>query len=146
MNLKCLHCETEFEGSISCDQLGWHSACPVCGGSFDVDLPKGHVVMAFTDKVNGENPYVNFTEDLHDACIFHYYAFSSRKEFLQKWEEIIYNEVPHGMWHWIIEDGNCITYGGASPEDIELICDAWGIEADASGDVAILLQQAYASC
>lgn len=37
MKLKCLQCEHEFDGSISKDELGWHSSCPECGGSFDVD-------------------------------------------------------------------------------------------------------------
>lgn len=39
MKLKCLHCEHEFDGTISYDDLGWHSSCPVCGASFDVDVP-----------------------------------------------------------------------------------------------------------
>lgn len=39
MKLKCLQCGHEFDGTIECDELGWHSACPECGGSFDVDAP-----------------------------------------------------------------------------------------------------------
>lgn len=147
MNLKCLQCEHEFEGSICYDELGWHSGCPECGGSFDVDVPDGHIVMAFCTKIDGDNPYVNFTNNLKDASIISYYAFSSRKEFLKKWEEKVYDENPDGMWYWIIEDDNCITNGGPNPEDIELICDAWGIGTDDSGyDVSDLLQKAYANC
>ena len=41
MELKCLQCEHEFEGGICYDELGWHSICPECGGSFDVDVPEG---------------------------------------------------------------------------------------------------------
>jgi len=41
MKLKCLHCENEFDGTISYDELGWHSYCEECGCSFDVDAPKG---------------------------------------------------------------------------------------------------------
>ena len=37
--LTCLHCESVFEGTISLDELGWHSLCPWCGCSFDVDVP-----------------------------------------------------------------------------------------------------------
>ena len=145
MDLKCLQCGHEFEGSISHDELGWHSICPECGGSFDVDVPDGHIVMAFTDKVDGDNPYLNFTDDLHDACVFSYYAFSSRKEFLKKWEEKVYNEEPDGMWYWIIEGDHCIACGGPNPEDIELICDAWGIEVENSYDIWCSLEAAYAS-
>lgn len=39
MKLKCLHCQNEFDGTIEKDDLGWHSSCPKCGGSFDVDVP-----------------------------------------------------------------------------------------------------------
>lgn len=38
MKLKCLNCDHEFESTISYDELGWHSSCPECGGSFDVDV------------------------------------------------------------------------------------------------------------
>ena len=38
MKLKCWKCGHEFEGSISNDQLGWHSYCEECDGSFDVDI------------------------------------------------------------------------------------------------------------
>lgn len=144
MKLKCLQCEHKFDGFISKDELGWHSACPKCGGSFDVDVPDGHIVMAFTDSVDGENPYVNFTDDIHDASIVSYYAFSSRKEFLKAWEEKVYDEEPDGMWYWLYEGDHRITYGAASPDDIELICDAWGVEVDSS-DVADLLRAAYES-
>lgn len=39
MKLKCLQCEYEFNGTVELDELGWHSSCPKCGGSFDVDKP-----------------------------------------------------------------------------------------------------------
>jgi DNA-directed RNA polymerase subunit RPC12/RpoP len=35
--LKCLQCGYEFSGTIETDELGAHSSCPECGGSFDVD-------------------------------------------------------------------------------------------------------------
>lgn len=132
MNLTCLQCGHKFEDMISHDALGWHGACPKCGGSFDVDLPKGKIVMAFATKVDGLDPYESFTENIEDACIVSYYAFSSRKAFLEMWEKKVYDENPDGMWYWVIEGDNCITYGGPDPGDIELICDAWGIESDGS--------------
>lgn len=36
--LICLHCGRVFEGSVSLDKLGWHSVCPWCCCSFDVDV------------------------------------------------------------------------------------------------------------
>lgn len=39
LKCKCLHCEHEFEGAASEDSLGWHTLCPKCGCSFDVDIP-----------------------------------------------------------------------------------------------------------
>lgn len=44
MKLKCLQCDYEFDGTISYDELGWHSACPKCGGSFDVDVTFGDFI------------------------------------------------------------------------------------------------------
>lgn len=142
MNLKCLQCGHKFDGSISHDKLGWHSTCPECGGSFDLSVPEGHIVMAFATKVDGDDPYINFTCNLEDACILSYYAFSSRKDFLKMWEKKIYNQEPDGMWYWIVEGDHCITYGGPDPGDIELICDAWGVESENSFDTWCLLKAA----
>lgn len=145
MDLKCMQCGHEFEGSISRDALGWHSICPKCGGSFDVDVPKGKIIIAFTNPdYTKDNPYENFEQALPEHDICSYYAFASRKDFLEKWEKIA--EAPDGMWHWIIEGDHCITYGGCSLQDIELICDAWGVEAEDPYDIGSLLRAAYASC
>lgn len=36
---KCLNCGKEFTlKSASNDNLGWHTTCPECGGSFDIDI------------------------------------------------------------------------------------------------------------
>ena len=36
---KCLNCGFEFEfESASEDELGWHTTCPECTGSFDIDI------------------------------------------------------------------------------------------------------------
>lgn len=35
----CMNCQKEFEGELSLDTLGWHTVCPFCGASFDVDAP-----------------------------------------------------------------------------------------------------------
>lgn len=39
MKVNCSNCGYEFDGEISKDFLGWHSLCPECGCSFDVDAP-----------------------------------------------------------------------------------------------------------
>ena len=37
--VSCLHCEHEFVlESLERDKLGWHTGCPKCEGSFDVDI------------------------------------------------------------------------------------------------------------
>ena len=33
----CPHCGEEFAAPIIFDSLGWHTSCPRCEGSFDVD-------------------------------------------------------------------------------------------------------------
>ena len=35
----CMNCQKEFEGELSLDALGWHTVCPFCDASFDVDAP-----------------------------------------------------------------------------------------------------------
>ena len=35
-NLTCLQCGHEFIGTVESDELGSHSSCPKCGGSFDI--------------------------------------------------------------------------------------------------------------
>ncbi len=37
-HLCCLNCGHEFDGTVEYDELGWHSSCPECGGSFDTDI------------------------------------------------------------------------------------------------------------
>lgn len=37
MKIKCWNCGHEFDGSVSYDELGWHSCCSECDTSFDVD-------------------------------------------------------------------------------------------------------------
>lgn len=44
MKLKCLHCEHEFDGTATFDELGWHSSCPKCERSFDVDIDYGSAI------------------------------------------------------------------------------------------------------
>lgn len=38
MKIKCWNCGHEFEGTVSYDELGWHSYCSECESSFDVEV------------------------------------------------------------------------------------------------------------
>ena len=120
MKLKCLNCGHEFDGSISKDELGWHSSCPKCEGSFDVDVPTGRIVMAFawdeTDK---------YFTDLwcDDNEIATYYAFDTVKEFMEAWREMAEN--PDGMWYWVLDDGKLVCSGACDPDDDEIFEEHW---------------------
>lgn len=36
----CPHCDNSFQSKVEYDNLGWHTSCPYCGGSFDIDYTK----------------------------------------------------------------------------------------------------------
>lgn len=130
MKLKCLQCGHEFEGLISLDNLGWHSACPTCGGSFDVDVPDGRIIVAFTNpEYDTEEPYANYEQDKPENNICAYYAFSSPEEFLHKWNELV--EDPDGLWYWVLDNGRCICSGACDPCDIEIFEEHFGTENNA---------------
>lgn len=129
MKLKCLHCQNEFDGTIEKDDLGWHSSCPKCGGSFDVDVPEGKVVVAFTDPLDGEDePYKPFDQAVPTWNIHGYYAFDSVEEFLQKWKDFV--DEPYGMWYWVIDEGKVICSGAVDPYDIEIFQEHWGLKEE----------------
>ncbi len=148
MELKCLCCDHEFEGTISKDELGWHSVCEDCGSSFDVDVPEGRIVVAFTNPdYDSAEPYKNFEQDRPIENICAYYAFAAPDEFINKWYEMVEN--PAGMWYWVIdtefeyangEKGeHLITSGACDPGDIVIFNDVWGLGGEKELDV--LLQE-----
>ena len=127
MKIKCLNCGHEFDGSISYDKLGWYSSCEKCGGSFDVDVPNGKIVMAFTDPVDDdENPYKYFTDYFTGGYIHAYYAFDTVEDFIKKWKEIY--EEPHGMWYWVLDNGELVCSGACDLMDIDIFEDYWGLK------------------
>lgn len=127
MKLKCLHCENKFDGNISYDELGWHSVCPECGCSFDVDVPDGKIIMTFIGR-NIEN--IDFTkfEDNHTKNeIYSYRAYNSVKSFMNRWRKMA--EKPDSMWYWVIDgiSGEYITAGACSIDgDKEIFKDYFG--------------------
>lgn len=127
MKLKCLNCGREFEGSVSYDDLGWHSLCSECGSSFDVDLPKGKIVMAFVNDEDPEKDWEHFTDDWRGNDIRTYYAFDTPEEFMRAWRKM--EEDPDGMWYWVLVDGQLICSGACDPNDEEIFADYFGFEA-----------------
>lgn len=131
MKLKCLQCEHEFDGSISKDKLGWHGTCPECGGSFDVDVPDGRIIMAFAD-YGEENPYQFFSDFWKDSnCLISYYAFDDPNDFMKAWHEMADDDSPKwpdSMWYWVMDRGELVTSGACSPDDLEIFEDHFGAE------------------
>ena len=113
MKFICAHCSHEFESSISLDELGWHTSCPKCGASFDVDVPHGRIKMLFLDTDAVEN-FDILVE--HGVPICSFYAFDSVPAFIAKWKEI--SENPDSMWYFCydgdIADENCFCSGAAA--------------------------------
>ena len=71
MKFTCLHCEHEFEGSASLDRLGWHTLCPECGCSFDVDLPTmGELRRTIMKDHHGDVMYFYYDEDIDETYEF----------------------------------------------------------------------------
>ena len=120
MKLNCLHCGHEFDGSITKDELGWHSSCPECGCSFDVDVPDGKIVMAFAWDETDEY----FTDNWYDNNEFAtYYSFDTPEEFIEAWNNMVDN--PDGMWYWVLDDGELVCSGACDPYDIEIFEEYW---------------------
>ncbi len=120
MELTCANCYHIFNGTISLDNLGWHSVCPECGSSFDVDIPKGRIKMFFMDTASGATE--DFDDYYRSAAVCNFYAFDSVKDFIAKWKEI--SKDPDSMWYWCydgeIEDCNCFYSGACDSSDIDI--------------------------
>lgn len=98
MKLRCLQCEYEFEGTVEKDELGWHSSCPSCGGSFDVDVEEAEPGPYDNSKVE-----VTFEQDEEGIP-----TVSATDGFLLvEWESI--------------GEGHCGDYDPDDPEDEELL-------------------------
>lgn len=124
MKFTCEHCGHAFEGTISLDELGWHTACPKCEGSFDVDvyLPHDRIQMFFMDD---SDPDEEFSDEYRGQAVISHYTFGSVKDFIAKWNEV--SECPDSMWYWCydgeVKDENCFCSGACDPNDIEIFKD-----------------------
>lgn len=124
MKLKCCNCGNKFEGTISYDELGWHSYCKECDTSFDVDVPNGKILMLFASE---DTEFDNgFEDDYLKNAICSYRAYNSIRAFINGWRKVV--EEPEGMWYWVIDgtNGNYITSGACDPDDIEIFKDYFG--------------------
>ena len=125
MMLRCPHCDAKWDGTISHDDLGWHSCCPRCDQSFDVDTPEGKILMVFAGW--GTNFGEGFEDDHLKNRIYSYRAFNSVRAFMRKWRQMA--EDPDSMWYWVIdtESGDYVTTGACSIDcDREIFKDYWG--------------------
>ena len=122
MKLKCSTCGIEFDGCISKDELGWHSKCSNCESYFDVEVPKGKIIMAFAWDESRESFTDNWCDD---NLIDTYYAFDTVSEFIEAWKKM--SEKPDGMWYWLVDNGYCFCSGACGPEDIVNIYEHFGL-------------------
>ena len=108
MEVKCLQCGYEFKfNGASCDENGWHTICPKCDGSFDVDIeeclvPRGTKVMYYDwkdkktvgvvdgndldsmdedDDFEGVNYYIIPLQYINDEAPSNYYEMLLREDF-----------------------------------------------------------------
>lgn len=134
-NFICPHCEHQFYSEwVSIDELGWHVSCPECGGSFDIDVPKGRIIMAITDPPDEEfdsngneiDPYLYFTDDLMNTTVHTFCTYDSPEEFLKDWQKRMNDlEENHdfsgvGMWYWVYDGEDLVCSGAMDPNDEEI--------------------------
>ena len=121
----CPHCGHEFTGSISLDNMGWHTSCPMCEQSFDVEVPEGRFVMAFADD-ESEDRYLFFTDEFAGEAIISYFAVDTMDELIKLWASICDKNVEdNGMWYWVLDmedpdNPELITSGACDAGDIDI--------------------------
>ena len=109
MEVKCLQCGHNFKfNGASCDENGWHTNCPKCDGSFDIDIekylvPRGTRVVYCDDWTNKKvigiidgndldgcdeedefeniNYYIIPLEHINDKAPNNYYEMLLREDF-----------------------------------------------------------------
>lgn len=128
IHLTCLNCEHEFDGDVSLDALGWHSACPECKSTFDVDVPDRRFVIAFAKDGPPDDPCRYQTDSFTGEGVASIHAFGTAEEFIECWKKL--SEQPEGMWYWCLdaypgqsytnEPVFCICSGACDPSDIEI--------------------------
>ena len=127
MNLKCSNCGHEFDGYIFEEGYGlvWRGFCPKCSRLFDVEIPKGRIVMAFAWDEDDEY----FTDDWRKGNgVYTYYAFDTPEEFMKAWKEM--RDDPDGMWYWVLDNGKLICSGACDYMDEDVYIEQWNLEGE----------------
>lgn len=128
MKLKCSNCGHEFDGCITSEDSVWYSYCNECLSPFDVDVPKGRIIMAFANDC-GDYYDDFFSDDWYDTNEFiSYYAFDTPEEFMEKWNKVVDN--PDSMWYWVLDNGELICSGACDPGDEEIFEEYFGFEKE----------------
>lgn len=122
----CRSCDHEFNGILHHDDLGWHTACPKCGASLDIDVPMGRIVMAFADDSNPEEDAENFTDSFPGKSIRTYYTFNTVDDFRTTWERMVIE--PDGMWYFVLDDNTLLVSGACDEVDAETFEQHFGTE------------------
>lgn len=80
-------------------------------------------LIRFTDKVDGDDPYRYFTEEIHeDFTVADIYAYSD--EHLLDLMEVLLQH-PLGMWYWVMDlrYDSMIVSGACDQDDLIMIVD-----------------------
>ena len=137
MKLHCLNCGHNFEGFISFDAYGWHSSCPACDGSFDVDVgipTQSKYIIAFADDEDDSC----FSDDILEAKLISVNGYASARDFIQAWENFV--EHPESMWYFCLIRRNdevgldkydYMVTGACDPNDIEAFAESGDPELEA---------------
>ena len=88
--IKCWNCGHEFIGSLSNDELGWHSYCEKCESSFDVDIeeyvvPNGTKVKFADGRIGIVDG--NDNEDTEEFDDINYYVCPIEFTSLRYWSD-----------------------------------------------------------
>lgn len=131
----CPHCGAELTGRINLegDVAGgrWIAECKSCHQQFDVRIPKGRIVFAFTDPYDDDrhNPYESFDDDFTGEALTRVFGFKSIKGFMEFWSNLMWGSIgPFGMWQYTVDTstGHTICCGAADPGDDEIYRDYFG--------------------
>lgn len=90
------------------------------------NLLDANLVMAFADDTNDEHHDQYFTPYVPVGGYKALYVFDTPEELLNAWYQQDGN--PDGMWYWVLDHGEIITYGACDPMDEETIIDWFGEE------------------
>lgn len=119
MKLICPYCNEEFNDIINKEGDTYKAVCFNCEKTFEPDLPKGKVIMTFADDSDPNRDYENFKDDFTPKRLQTYHAFDSMYDFIDYWQNMLYDNTIEGMWYYVLVDNELILCGACDPDDIE---------------------------